>query len=253
MDAETARRPISRFRRIEKKFWMTARQYEALFPLLEEHMTRDAYGTSTVCNVYYDTPDYMLIRRSIERPRFKEKLRVRSYGVPKDTDSVFVEIKRKLNGVGYKRRIYIPYRDVKTLLRGEPIGCGDAQIERELLEFVNRYRPQPRVFIAYERFAMYDREEPDVRVTIDTSLRYRTENVDMTFGDGGEPVMGDGSRVLMEIKAPNAIPIWLTGAMSELRIYQAPFSKIGTCFTEHIAPAMRSSRAEDKNTAERNV
>ncbi len=225
-----------RFERIEKKFWMSEAQYRALEPTLDRYLTKDEHGLVTVCNIYYDTPDYALIRRSIERPFFKEKLRVRSYGIPKENDPVFVEIKRKLDGIGYKRRIRVPFSQAKRLLRGEAIKSNDPQIEAEILEFVRRYRPAPRVYLTYLRYAMAGKDDPEFRVTIDRKLRYRMTDPEHPSDASMEPIMEDDTQVLMEIKAVGAIPSYLTEEMSRLKIYQAPFSKVGACYTRHIAP-----------------
>ena len=225
-----------KFERIEKKFWMTAEQYQALLPLFDAKMNRDRFGISTICNIYYDTVDYTLIRRSIERPPFKEKLRLRSYGIPKNDDMVFVEIKRKLNGIGYKRRIRVTFAEAKRLCRGEPIQCDDRQIEAELLAFIERYHPKPMVYLTYRRYAMTAKDDPEFRVTIDRDLRYRMSDPENPGEDGMKPIMEDDSSVLMEIKALGAIPRWLTDEMSRLKIYQAPFSKVGTSYTRHVAP-----------------
>ena len=225
-----------RFERIEIKFRMSAKQYQALLPLLDEKLDRDRFGLSTICNIYYDTPDYTLIRRSIERPLFKEKLRLRSYGIPGNDDRVFAEIKRKLNGIGYKRRISLPFGEAKKLLRGEPIHCGDPQTEAELLAFIERYHPQPMVYLTYQRYAMTAKDDPGFRVTIDRDLQYRISEVEYPSKDGMKPIPEDESLVLMEIKALGAIPQWLTDEMSRLQIRQAPFSKVGACYTRHIAP-----------------
>ena len=225
-----------KFERIEKKFWMTAEQYRTLLPVLEAHLQHDRFGVSTICSIYYDTPDYTLIRRSIERPLFKEKLRLRSYGIPGNDDMVFAEIKRKLNGIGYKRRILVPFGEAKKLLRGEPIRCDNPQIESELLAFIERYHPQPMVYLTYQRYAMTAKDDSEFRVTIDRNLQYRMSEAEYPSEDGMSPIMEDESLVLMEIKALGAIPQWLTDEMSKLKIRQAPFSKVGTCYTRHIAP-----------------
>ena len=225
-----------RFERIEKKFWMTTEQYCALLPVFDVHMQHDRFGISTICNIYYDTPDYTLIRRSIERPLFKEKLRIRSYGIPGNDDIVFAEIKRKLNGIGYKRRISVPFGEAKKLLRAEPIRCNDPQTEAELLAFVERYHPEPKVYLTYQRYAMTAKDDPGFRVTIDRDLQYRISEVEYPSKDGMKPILEDESLVLMEIKALGAIPQWLTDEMSRLQIRQAPFSKVGACYTRHIAP-----------------
>lgn len=227
-----------KFQRIEKKFWMTGEQYEALLPILEAHARRDAYGPGIVCNVYCDTPDYALIRRSIQRPFFKEKLRLRSYGYPKEEDPVFVEMKRKVDGVGYKRRICLPLGEARRLLTGERT-VGSGQIERELREFIRRYRPLPRVVLSYERFALAGKEDPELRLTVDGRLRYRLADPEHPSAEGLLPILEDDERRLLEVKTLHGLPPWLREALSGLRIYQAPFSKIGTCFERHIAPALR--------------
>ena len=229
-----------KFERIEKKFWMSGEQYSALLPVLRSRLRYDDFGVSTVCNIYYDTPDFALIRRSIERPPFKEKLRLRSYGIPTDDDRVFVEIKRKLNGIGYKRRICLPFGEAKKLLRGETIECGNPQIEEELLAFIARYHPQPMVYLTYQRYAMTAEDDQEFRVTMDRDLRYRTSDVENPSEEGMRAIMEDESAVLMEIKALGAIPPWLTDEMSRLKIYQAPFSKVGTCYLRHIAPILKN-------------
>ncbi|MCF0121564.1 MAG: polyphosphate polymerase domain-containing protein [Oscillospiraceae bacterium] len=226
--------PKLKFERIEKKFWMSQLQYEALLPFLNENTQPDQYGETLVCNIYYDTRDYSLIRRSVERPLFKEKLRLRSYGVPSKQSMVFVELKRKLNGIGYKRRIAVPYEQAKILLRGEPIQCDNPQIETEVLEFIRRYQPQPAVYLCYSRRAMTLKDSPALRITIDRELRYSFRGFDEPMA----PIMDDGSRVLMEIKAPGSVPPSLADKLSSLGIYQAPFSKVGACYTHHIAPAL---------------
>ncbi len=241
----------NRFERIEKKFMMTRQQYEALLPVLDEHMAQDAYGETLIWNVYCDTPDYALIRRSVERPRFKEKFRLRSYGVPDGSRPIYAEIKRKLNGIGYKRRISVPFEDALRLLRGEAICSDRPQIENEILAFVRRYRPEPRVCLTYRRYAMTGKDDPDFRMTIDWDTRYRTERPGAPDAEDMMPVLPDNSQVLMEVKALGAIPRWLLEAMNRLAIRQAPFSKIGTCYTLHIARDLKNMLSANANETER--
>ena len=247
----------STFERIEKKFWMNAQQFRQMEPVLLEHMKVDQYGRTTIHNVYCDTDDYYLIRRSIEGPDFKEKLRIRSYSGFSEDANVFVEIKRKLNGVGYKRRIEIPLSRLDDLMNGKNIDCANPQIEKELHEFVNRYHPNPKVYITYERIAMFEKgqnghtdhmahmEDQGLRITLDRNIRCRvfTERADLnreTF-----PAIDDDSMVLMEVKAPGFMPEWLVNEMSRLKIYHSSFSKVGTCFTKFIAPHLTAGEQAD--------
>ena len=222
------------FERIEKKWRMTPEQFKALLPALNEHMCKDEFGVSLICSEFYDTKDFYLIRKSIERPPFKEKIRIRSYGVPSDNSKVFVEIKRKLNGIGYKRRITVPYIAAKALMKGQPIGSNNPQIEKEILELVKRYNPVSVATLCYERVALYGKDDKDFRITVDSNLRYRTKNTDLTYGSDGKPIIDDGRTVIMEVKSMGGIPKWLEDKLTELKIYRAPFSKIGTACTQHI-------------------
>ncbi len=230
-----------RFERIEKKFRINSRQYRELLPVLEENMKYDEHGKSIICNIYYDTPDYALIRKSIERPKFKEKLRIRSYGLPDEDAEVFVEIKRKYNGIGYKRRICVPFGKAKKLLEGEEIFSSQRQIEKEILEFVRRYNPKPMVYLTYFRTAMFGKDNEDFRVTVDTDLKYRTQSPEYPDKSGMNPIL-DEDEIILEIKSTSGIPDWLLEKLNELNIYQAPFSKVGACYSLHIAPKKINER-----------
>lgn len=220
------------FKRIEKKFWMTQSQYKELMDILESRIETDPHGESTIANIYFDTEYYDLIRRSIERPFFKEKIRLRSYGIPAQDSAVYVELKRKLDGIGYKRRAELTYSEAMKLMNGtrEPA----SQIEREIAEFIRRYQVQPKVLLTYHRHPCYLKDNPSFRITFDTDLRYKPWKNGMVLKDDGDYIMADPDRVLLEIKTDHAIPLWLAEILNSLKIYQAPFSKIGTCYTNHL-------------------
>lgn len=219
------------FQRIEKKYFISPAQMEALLNVMRRHMTADRYGEYAIGNIYCDTDNFRLIRASLEKPAYKEKLRVRSYGVPTETDRVFVELKKKFDGVVYKRRITTEVPQV------EPLLCGSTeakcQIGREIQWFQRQNRTRPRVFIGYDRLAFAGQEDPQLRLTFDTNLRWRDTQLDLCMGDWGEPILqGDG--ILMELKLPEACPLWLTHALTEVGAFPTSFSKYGTCYKEHI-------------------
>ena len=93
------------FKRYEKKYMLTQKQHDALIPVLERRMKADHYGEHTISNIYFDTRDYELVRKSIEKPEYKEKLRLRAYGKVTDNGVVYAELKKKFDGGVYKRRI----------------------------------------------------------------------------------------------------------------------------------------------------
>lgn len=221
------------FKRYEKKYLLSRGQYETLFRELQDHIVPDAYHRSTVCSIYYDTDDYELIRRSIEAPVYKEKLRLRSYGVPDDDGTVFIELKKKYKGMVYKRRVPMGAKAAMAYLAGEagPTEC--SQMTREIDWFLHENDVKPKVFIACDRYAWVDKENPELRITFDENLRWRTDRLDLTLGSDGETLTEPGA-VLMEIKIPGTAPLWLARLLSEQALFPTGFSKYGTCYKNHI-------------------
>lgn len=219
------------FRRYEKKYFLSPRQQEQLLRRIAPYIKENVFGSYTICNIYYDTPDWQLIRASLEKPAYKEKLRVRSYGVPAETDRVFVELKKKFDGVVYKRRITTEVPQVEPLLCG--LTEARSQIGKEIQWFQRQNCTRPRVFIAYDRLAFAGQEDPQLRLTFDTNLRWRDTQLDLCMGDWGAPIL-PGDDILMELKLPEACPLWLTHALTEVGAFPTSFSKYGTCYKEHI-------------------
>lgn len=217
------------FERYEKKYLLSQDSFAKLQGRLACRLAPDAYGAYTVCNLYYDTPDYRLIRASIEGPDYKEKLRLRSYGVPSGQDPVFLELKKKCGGIVYKRRAAL------TLDRLRQGDMEESQVLREIGWFMRLYRePVPRVYIAYDREAFLVREEPELRVTFDRNIRWRQSLLDLSKGAWGARLLPEGE-VLMEIKVPGVMPVWLCHTLSELDIYPTSFSKYGMCYKTCLA------------------
>ena len=221
------------FKRVEKKYIVTDEQQEELVRAMTGRAAADNYGLTTICNIYYDTPDHQLIRTSMEKPVYKEKLRVRSYGVPEKQGKVFVEIKKKFDGVVYKRRIDITADKVEDYLSGKNTDCCDSQIGNEIQWFQKLYHAKPKVYIGYDRIAFAGIEDPDLRITFDTNLRWRESNLDLTKGDYGQLII-PRDKVLMEVKIPGACPMWLTAILTELELYSTSFSKYGTVYRDFI-------------------
>ena len=217
------------FKRKEVKYLLTEAQLAALRPALETHMEPDAFAHSSISNLYYDTPDFRMLRRSQEKPVYKEKLRLRSYGVPDEETQVFPEIKKKAEGIVYKRRVSMPYGDaIRYLSRRRP--GEDGQIFQELNWMLLAYGSlAPRIFLSYERDSWKGREDPSLRLTLDREILWRTEALDLRRGAWGEPLL-EPNQVLMEVKISNAAPLWLAEALSENGIFPVSFSKCGRAF-----------------------
>ena len=219
------------FERLEKKYIITKEQYSFLVQALEERIVPDAFGESTVNNIYFDTPDYRLIRASIEKPTvYKEKLRIRSYGIP-DTDSrVFVELKKKYKGVVYKRRVDMTYEQAIDYLYRHCDPPVKSQVTNEIDSFMAFYKNlRPAVSLFYDRTAYYSKDDPELRLTFDTNIRFRKSQLDLRYGEFGAVIM-DKDRYILEIKCIDAMPLWLTRELDRLKIYPSSFSKYGTAY-----------------------
>lgn len=230
---------VTTFKRIEKKYMLSGEQYNIFREYIDGYMQVDEYGLSTICNLYYDTDSYELIRNSIEKPVYKEKLRLRSYGVPGLYDTVFLEVKKKYKGIVYKRRTALPLKEAYRSIHNRKLEHG-GQIEAEITYFLNQYELFPRVFLAYDRIAMYCREDTDLRMTFDFNIRSRTYDIDLSCGDEGQSLFDDG-RVLLEIKVSDAYPFWLVHALEECSVYPVSFSKYGTVYKKFLFPSCKSS------------
>lgn len=217
------------FNRYEKKYLMPEDVYLALRKRLAPWMQVDQYGLHTICNIYYDTPDYDLIRRSIEKPVYKEKLRLRSYGIPRMDSTVFLEIKKKYNKVVNKRRIPLTLQQAYDYVEHGIRPAQDSQILREIDFFLERYPLQRGIYLAYDRIAMFQTDNPDFRITFDQRIRSRRMNMGLEQGDAGKLLLPEGY-YLMESKIMGATPLWFAQILSELEIYPVSFSKYGNIY-----------------------
>lgn len=216
------------FRRVELKYLLTPEKMQVLCGVLLPRVRPDAYGRTTVCSIYFDTPDRRLIRASLERPVYKEKLRLRTYGVPEPDSPAFVELKKKFQGVVYKRRIELPYREAFGWLTGGAPPRQETQITREIEWFLAFYGSlTPAAVLCADRTA-FDGER-DLRITFDENIRWRDGDFDLRSGDGGAPLTAPGD-TLMEIKASGGMPLWLSDALSRFGIWPTAFSKYGRAY-----------------------
>ena len=231
------------FRRIEKKYRITPLQYEKLMALIGDRLIPDVHGKSTVCNIYLETPDFLLIRNSMEAKTYKEKLRLRSYGIPKDDTSVFLELKKKYKGVVYKRRVALSFADAMKYINGGSPPF-DSQIMREIDYAMHFYKePKPRVILCYERDAYYDITCPALRLTFDTHIRYRADDLKLEHGSLGREVLPPDV-ILLEIKTDGGMPLWLSRALDECKIFPARFSKYATSYHDLLETKKEEKKGE---------
>ncbi len=239
---------IEVFSRYEKKYLLTEDTYHWLLERIDEYMEPDKYNQDgklyNIANIYYDTPNDALIRASIEKPVYKEKLRLRSYGVPGMQDKVFLEIKKKYKGLVNKRRTTLRlYQAYDLITHGKDVGDHkyvNYQVLEEIKYFLKMYDLQPKVYLTYDRQAFFSKVDRDFRVTFDTNIRTRREDVRLEMGNHGKLLI-DNAFWLMEVKSSEAVPLWFTKLLTEREIYPSSFSKYGTEYKQTI-----QNRTEEK-------
>jgi SPX domain protein involved in polyphosphate accumulation len=232
---------IEVFNRFENKYLLENDTYYKFQEKLLEYMEPDEFNKShefyTICNIYYDTEDNQLIRNSLSKPTYKEKLRLRSYGVPEEDSKVFVEIKKKYCGHVNKRRLTLKPKNAYDFLnkgiKPELKDFMKRQITNEIEYMLDLYNLVPKVFIAYERKALFCRDNRELRITFDTNIRARRNDLMLESGSHGEALLDKG-QWLMEIKSGKSLPIWLTNLMAENKVFKNSFSKYGKEYEKHL-------------------
>ena len=225
--------PIVVMKRYEMKYLMSPEQTEFFKKSVEDYMKIDKFGLTSIASLYYDTPDYRLIRTSLEKPPFKEKIRLRSYGIATDSSPVFLELKRKAYGIVYKRRVQSTLPLVKKFFDCEGDICAGGQINREITTFRDYYKTLvPACLIIYDRIA-YFQPDGDLRLTIDHNPRYRYDDLNLKTSMEGISLLQEGYTIL-EVKVQQAVPLWLSAILTKGRIYKNSFSKYGEAYRQQL-------------------
>lgn len=218
------------FQRYEVKYLITAQQYHDILSAMAPYMEPDAFPHCHIRNIYYDTPDHRLIRASLEKPVYKEKLRLRSYGPVGESDPVFLELKKKYNSVVYKRRISLPLHQAEGVMRRTLPLPLDSQIAKEI-DYVRHFYPllSPAMYLSYRREAWREVGGGGFRVTFDHDLLAREEALSLSMPPFGTVLLNEDT-YLMEVKSSGAIPLWMVHTLSQLGVYKTSFSKYGTAY-----------------------
>ena len=230
------------FKRYEMKYLISRSQKEKILQAMEPYMELDNHGRTIIRNLYYDTENYRLIRKSLEKPVYKEKLRVRSYRGVTAGDEVFVELKKKYKSVVYKRRVNLSNVQAMDYLGKKIEAPVHSQITEEIDYFLEYYENlAPRVFLSYDREAYYTKEPSEFRVTFDENILWRETDLSLEKGIYGEAILQPG-QTLMEIKTPGSIPLWMVKVLSQEGIRKTSFSKYGKAYQALIKSEKGESR-----------
>ena len=227
------------FERVESKYVLTKRQYEQLMEKISSRIEPDMYPHSDISSIYFDTDDYKLVRGALDGNGYREKLRLRSYGIHDDNSEVFLELKKKYLGVTYKRRLALSYRNAMNYLLFQNKTC-DSQIMKEIDYLFSRNEDlKPRVLIRYQRDCYVSMADPSVRITFDYDISYSLNNLILKNSEPEEKLT-DKDTIIMEIKCLNSMELWLASRLDELGIYPGNFSKYGQIYTNRIMKGVKT-------------
>jgi len=247
-NTDTERTPVV-FRRYEMKYMITRRQFARLLPVIMKYMKEDEFGRYKICNIYLDTKEYSLVRTSLEKPLYKEKLRLRSYGTPQPDSFVFLELKKKYDGIVYKRRVPMTLEEARMYLsRGIYPAERDGQNLRELDFAVSKYKPVPGAYLSYDRISLVGIDNPLLRMTFDHNITCRNTDMLLEHGSYGQKILDD-DKLIMEVKIPDNMPLWLASLLSESRIFPTGYSKYGTYYTVCLAGEAPASQRHSESPA----
>lgn len=221
------------FKRVEKKYILSKEQLDKFLLEISNYIKKDNHDEYTIKNVYYDTDNFQLIRNSLDKPLYKEKLRIRCYDCLKNQNNVYVEIKKKFNKTVIKRRVSLNYQEALNYLGANIKPSCDSQILHEIDYFINFYKLKPKLYLAYERVAYCGNSDPSLRITIDKNIRYRMDNYDIN-DDTNCNLLMNNDKYLIEIKTCTNFPLWLAKALNENELFPQSFSKYGNSYKEII-------------------
>lgn len=219
------------FKRYEIKYMLNRMQFQNLQDEMKKYMIEDVHGKSTNCSLYFDTPQFLLVRRSMEHPMYKEKLRIRSYGIADRDSTVFIELKKKYDSVTYKRRIALSLNEMEKYLIEQTVNP-DTQITHEIDYCMKQYKNlAPAIFLSYDRQAFYGKDDHEFRMTFDENIRWRDYDLALDKGFYGESILNE-DQIMLEIKVANAMPMWLVRFLNDNHIYRTSFSKYAKAYEQ---------------------
>ncbi len=225
------------FERREKKILLDTALFSEIEERILDYFNPDPHNIDgkpyEICNIYFDNDNHDVIRHSVSKPFYKEKLRLRSYGTPTLESNVFFEIKRKMKKIGTKRRAILPLSEVYDFLKSGDVPKDESYINRQVLSeidyFIKTYDVKPMVYIGYIRNAYLGKDDPSLRLTFDRDIVTRHTDLQLEYGRYGEPLLPDG-KLLMELKFSGGTPLWFARMMSDFGLTYEGFSKVGREF-----------------------
>ncbi len=214
--------------RMEQKYFISFNDYDKLMNRINDKLVKDKYFDERIYNVYFDNDDYDLINKSLEKPIYKEKVRLRSYSKANSNTNVFLEMKKKFDGHGNKRRVDINYLEARNYIDRNIIPDTNKQIMREIDYVFKKNDLKPKISLTYDRLSYAFKDDESYRITFDTNIRYSNKKLDLVDLDDEDCLLNNG--YIMEVKTLKGYPVWFIDALNDLKIYPVSYSKVGEAY-----------------------
>ena len=216
--------------RMEQKYFVSFDKYKKLMDIIEDKLVKDKYFSERIYNIYFDNDEYEFMTKSLDKPLYKEKVRLRSYETADKNSYVFLEIKKKFQGHGNKRRVVINYNDAIDYINNKIIPDTNKQIMNELDYTFKKNNLKPKISLTYDRLSYAFKEDDSYRITFDTNIRYSNKKIDLVDLDDDYCLFNDG--YIMEVKTLKGYPMWFIKALNELKLFPTSYSKVGEAYKE---------------------
>ena len=216
--------------RMEQKYFVSFDKYKKLMDIIEDKLVKDKYFSERIYNIYFDNDEYEFMTKSLDKPLYKEKVRLRSYETADKNSNVFLEIKKKFQGHGNKRRVVINYNDAIDYINNKIIPNTNKQIMNELDYTFKKNNLKPKISLTYDRLSYAFKEDDSYRITFDTNIRYSNKKIDLVDLDDDYCLFNDG--YIMEVKTLKGYPMWFIKALNELKLFPTSYSKVGEAYKE---------------------
>ena len=236
---------IENFSRYEFKFPVKYddmdRMLDDLAPYVGQDEHTDENGYYTISSIYLDNDTWQCFYETINRDKYRQKVRLRVYGSVDNNSICFFELKAKFKGLVGKRRVKMRLGDAMTFIKECNAGhdpdintfeCSNRQILKELKHIILTKSLKPTVVVSYERLALFSKDDPDLRITFDVNIRTRDTELDLTKGTGGDYVTSEDTAIL-EVKTSKNIPYWLVGILKKYNYKDQTFSKYCSHFSKY--------------------
>jgi len=219
------------FDRWELKYVVTVKQMYQLMHALKNYVVLDENGDDglyKIKSIYYDSHDFKFYHEKMNGNKYRQKVRLRGYNNVAYNDDVYFEIKQRYNTTVQKRRAELKLSDAYELMK-HPLDAEQYADKKRIVLDEIRYLSsmhalEAKAIVSYDRKAYMGKYEDGLRITFDTNLKCRKENLNLEEYHK-EKYFVHPSLAVLEIKTNEKVPIWLVSLIQRFEIEAHRVSK----------------------------